>query len=74
MLLTQDQAATVSDEWSEKVLTRQPGFDNIKMSRCYRHSLLQALLHIPKLVNWLLEFHKLGECRFTTCSVPRFRF
>lgn len=44
---------------------KQPGFDNIKMSRCYRHSLLQALLHIPKLVNWLLEFHKLGECKFT---------
>ncbi|OBT67814.1 hypothetical protein VE03_02425 [Pseudogymnoascus sp. 23342-1-I1] len=58
----QAMAATVSDEWAEKISMRQPGFDNIKMSRCYRHSLLQALLHIPKLVNWLLEFHKLGEC------------
>ncbi|KFZ09004.1 hypothetical protein V501_05754 [Pseudogymnoascus sp. VKM F-4519 (FW-2642)] len=58
----QAMAATVSEEWMERISMKQPGFDNIKMSRCYRHSLLQALLHIPKLVNWLLEFHKLGEC------------
>ncbi|KFY11650.1 hypothetical protein V492_04345 [Pseudogymnoascus sp. VKM F-4246] len=72
----QAMAATVSDEWTEKVSMRQPGFDNIRMSRCYRHSLLQALLHIPKLVNWLLEFHKLGECcsqRPTVCLACKLR-
>jgi hypothetical protein len=29
---------------------------------CYRNSLFQALLHQPKLVNWLLQSHRPQDC------------
>ncbi|CCU82404.1 ubiquitin carboxyl-terminal hydrolase [Blumeria hordei DH14] len=35
---------------------------------CYRNSLLQALLHSPKLVNWLRSYHRVGAR--TSCATP----
>lgn len=38
------------------------GMANITGVLCYRNSLLQAILHSPKLINWLLLNHHADDC------------
>lgn len=57
----EELSCVVSDEWNKNASNRRPGFQNPNVL-CYRHSLFQALLHIPKFVNWLTDFHKVKEC------------
>ena len=40
----------------------QKGMANLTGSLCYRHSLFQALMHMPKFVNWLLLNHDTEKC------------
>lgn len=40
----------------------QKGMRNFKGFLCYRSSLLQALLHSPKIANWFLEHHQPHSC------------
>ena len=39
------------------------GFQNFTGALCYRHSLFQALLHTPKFVHWLRDYHKPEDCK-----------
>lgn len=57
----EELSCVVSDEWNKKAGPKRPGFANPDVL-CYRHSLFQALLHIPKFVNWLTEYHKEEDC------------
>jgi len=41
----------------------QLGLPNLTGALCYRHSLLQALIHTPKFVRWLNEHHKPQQCK-----------
>lgn len=63
--LTLLQSAEISDVWKGAVILKQPGFKNLTGALCYRNSLLQSLLHIPKFINWLRKSHKRGECELT---------
>jgi len=40
----------------------QQGLENFMGFLCYRHSLLQAILHLPKLVNFLILYHQPSNC------------
>lgn len=37
------------------------------MNDCYINSLVIALLHVPKFVNWLEKAHQLGACPVSYC-------
>ncbi|KAH6670115.1 hypothetical protein B0J14DRAFT_657203 [Halenospora varia] len=51
-----ETARKLSDDQSRMPPASQRGMPNITGVLCYRIALLQALLHIPLLVNWLLDF------------------
>lgn len=36
---------------------------NFTWALCYRHSLLQALLHLPQFCQWLLKHHRPEDCK-----------
>ena len=57
----EELSCVVSEKWNKKAGSKRPGFKNPDVL-CYRHSLFQALLHIPKFVNWLTEYHKFEDC------------
>jgi hypothetical protein len=40
----------------------QKGLVNVTGVICYRLSLLQALLHLPRFVNWLQDQHTAAQC------------
>lgn len=40
-------------------------------NRCYRNAVLQALLHIPKVVNWMEIEHK--DCTIHDCTLCWFK-
>lgn len=63
------QAATVRGDWSKRTASAQRGLDNLTGVLCYRHSLFQALLHQPKFVNWLEEYHRPELCKFWLSSL-----
>lgn len=42
------------------------GFRN-RGASCYLNSLIIALLHVPKFVNWILHFHEAETCDVTYC-------
>lgn len=50
------------DKWPSDVKDRRPGFSNFTGVLCYRHSLFQAILHIPKFVNWIQGCHPPEKC------------
>ncbi|KAH8820518.1 hypothetical protein F5884DRAFT_866335 [Xylogone sp. PMI_703] len=56
------QAAKVRGDWSQRSASAQRGLANLTGVLCYRHSLFQALLHQPKFVNWLDEYHRPEQC------------
>lgn len=39
------------------------GLQNLTGALCYRHSLFQGLLHTPKFVHWLVDYHKPKDCK-----------
>lgn len=55
-------AAQIENVLPNDFSMKQPGFKNFTGALCYRHSLLQALLHTPKFVNWLFASHKFEDC------------
>ena len=59
------QTSKVSSDWDTKSfrVATSTGFQNRGML-CYRNSVIQALLHTPKLVNWLVHFHNRCDIRF----------
>ncbi|KAL3427571.1 ubiquitin carboxyl-terminal hydrolase [Phlyctema vagabunda] len=54
------------------------GLANLTGALCYRSSLIQVLLHQPKLVSWLEKFHQPHQCtaevpgRCVTCALHQF--
>jgi len=44
-------------------LTAQRGMINHTTNLCYRLSLLQALLHLPIFVNWVLDYLHPENCK-----------
>ncbi|RFU32698.1 hypothetical protein B7463_g3648, partial [Scytalidium lignicola] len=56
------QATKVRGDWSQRSASAQRGLANFTGVLCYRHSLFQALLHQPKFVNWLEEYHRPEHC------------
>ncbi|CAD6505645.1 BgTH12-01135 [Blumeria graminis f. sp. triticale] len=57
----------ISSSWIDMPSSAQKGLHNPAVL-CYRNSLLQALLHSPKLVNWLRSYHRFGVR--TSCATP----
>ncbi len=57
----EELSCIISDKWAKDIKDKRPGFRNPDVL-CYRHSLFQALMHIPKFINWLVEFHKVEDC------------
>jgi len=55
-------ARKVNGDWSRMPITGQKGMANFTGALCYRHSLLQVLLHLPKFVNWLVAYHRQENC------------
>ncbi|KAF4627485.1 hypothetical protein G7Y89_g10670 [Cudoniella acicularis] len=51
-----ETAGKLSDDRSRMPAASQRGMPNFTGVLCYRIALLQALLHLPLLVNWLLDF------------------
>lgn len=68
------QSPEISARWQRQSASPSPpkGFSNAHVM-CYRNSMIQALLHIPKLVNWLEENHDTcpKENRCTICAFQR---
>lgn len=65
----------ISSEW--KFIPRPArlslGFQN-KGVRCYSNSLVIALLHLPKVVNWLDQYHTGNACvkaRCVACTLAK---
>lgn len=51
----------ISKDWRISRRNRGPrGLDNIKLN-CYRHSLLQNLLHLPRFLNWIRQHNVYGQ-------------
>ncbi|TAQ85144.1 hypothetical protein B7494_g6534 [Chlorociboria aeruginascens] len=48
-------ANKVKRDWAMMPTSNQSGMTNLTGVLCYRHSLLQALLHLPMLVNWIIN-------------------
>ncbi|KAI9716548.1 MAG: hypothetical protein M1812_005279 [Candelaria pacifica] len=46
---------------------RTQGMPNWNRVLCYRHSGLQAFLHVPKFVNWLEQEHMAADCAIDNC-------
>ena len=63
---------TISAQWLRQAsgMSSSKGFFN-RHVMCYRNSMIQALLHAPKLVNWLEEFHPpcAQESRCIICAL-----
>jgi len=53
----------ISTEWT-KIFPRPPGLKNF-MNTCYMNSTLQALMHIPPLVAYLLKETHSRQCKFS---------
>ena len=53
----------ISTEWP-KIFPRPPGLKNF-MNTCYMNSTLQALMHIPPLVAYLLKETHSRQCKFS---------
>lgn len=51
-------------KWSKDLNFSGRGLPNLTGALCYRHSLFQALFHIPQFVHWLRDTHdhKSGDC------------
>ena len=68
------QSSEISARWQRQSASPSPpkGFSNAHVM-CYRNSMIQALLHIPKLVNWLEDYHDAcpKENRCTICAFQR---
>ena len=68
------QPPEISARWQRQSASPSPpkGFSNAHVM-CYRNSMIQALLHIPKLVNWLEDYHDIcpKENRCTICAFQR---
>jgi uncharacterized UBP type Zn finger protein len=60
--LTFSQAINIKPDLARTPPDLQRGFENFNGVLCYRISLIQSLLHIPKLVTILLEFHIPSLC------------
>lgn len=62
----------ISSKWENKSLhsSASIGFEN-RGVQCYRNSVLQALLHVPKFVNWLIVEHR--NCNVRGCIACRLR-
>lgn len=57
----EELSVMISDKWPKNITNKRPGFQNPNVL-CYRHSMFQAILHVPKFFNWLTEHHKVGDC------------
>ena len=58
------QERLISNRWEGIPRTRRSrGLVNPDGTQCYRNSVLQALLHIPKFLNWLEGQHTNANCR-----------
>ncbi|KAI1007502.1 hypothetical protein K3495_g726 [Podosphaera aphanis] len=62
----------IKSSWVSMPTSAQKGIYNPAVL-CYRNSLLQALLHSPKVVNWLRTYHGLEKCalRGSSCVACR---
>lgn len=58
----EELSCLISDKWPRNLVDKRPGFNNFTGVLCYRHSLFQAILHIPKFINWLHKCHKPENC------------
>ena len=68
------ESPEISARWQRQSASPSPpkGFSNAHVM-CYRNSMIQALLHVPKLVNWLEDYHDTcpKENRCTICAFQR---
>ena len=55
------QAKRISSAWAGMKASSQQGMFNPGVL-CYRNSLLQALLHQPKFVHWIVRSHQPDDC------------
>lgn len=54
---TVQQTNHISSKWQVGAGLRPRGMRNFNGEVCYRHSVLQTLLHLPKFGNWLTDGH-----------------
>lgn len=55
-------ARSISSKWDLMPVNAQKGMRNLTGSLCYRNSLLQAIIHSPKVAHWLRTFHRPEQC------------
>ncbi|QSZ34527.1 hypothetical protein DSL72_006121 [Monilinia vaccinii-corymbosi] len=55
-------AAAVREDSQRMVSAAQRGLSNVTGVSCYRNSLLQGLLHLPKFFNFLVDQHPVETC------------
>ena len=66
------QKVQPSSTWNRQIFkaSSSTGFENRGMN-CYRNCLVQALLHAPKFINWLILHHE--SCATRMCVACAFR-